>query len=298
MSLDCALAAARKPLDGECCYEIVLDGLIGGHSGADIDKGRASANPLMVRVLYSAMEQIPLLRLCDIHGGQFDNVISPSCRAKIAVPHEQAQALEQFLASFGGVLKNEWACEPGLSLSWNAAAPSDALSVRDTSRALHLLLGLPHGVQAMSMEFPGLVQTSLNFSFVCLEPDGLRFTCSIRSCIASQKAMMVQRVRAAVESAGGSVAERSDYPGWQYAKSSALRELILSAYRDISGREGRVVTSHGGLECGLFVDRIPGLDAISTGPDLQGVHSVHERVSVRSIAHLYDLVCEVLKRSR
>ena len=163
---------------------------------------------------------------------------------------------------------------------------------------LHVLLALPQGVQAMSMDFPGLVQTSLNLGVMGMEADGLHIAFSVRSCIASQKAMMVQRVRSIVEYAGGTVEERNGYPGWQFVKESAFRDLVLEAYREISGKEPLIEATHGGLECGLFMEKIPGLDALSMGPELHDVHSVRERLSVPSTERVYRLVCEILKRSK
>ena len=163
---------------------------------------------------------------------------------------------------------------------------------------LHTLLALPQGVEEMSADVPGLVQTSLNLGVMHLTEDGLHFPYSIRSCIASQKAMLAQSVHAIVEFAGGTVSERGNYPGWQYERDSKLRELVLGVYRDLTGAEAKLEATHGGLECGLFIEKIPGLDAISLGPELHDVHSVRERLSVPSTERVYELVCEVLRRSR
>ena len=193
-------------------------------------------------------------------------------------------------------LSGETGLHPTTSL---APAEADAaLSPEDTRRLLRTLVALPQGVQAMSADFPGLVQTSLNLGTMGLEEDGLHFSISVRSCIASQKTMMVQKVRAIVASARGSVAERGDYPGWQYAKESVLREDILAAYQAVTGKEGRIEATHGGLECGLFIEKIPGLDAVSAGPELVDIHSPQERLNVASVGRVYEMTCELLKRSR
>ena len=267
MRADCTLPGKREPLGGESCYAVTLSGLQGGHSGGDIDKGRGSANALMGRVLYSAMDQLPGLRLAAIQGGRFDNVICSRCDA-------------------------------GVTLECAKTEAASAVSAETTSVMLHTLLALPQGVEAMNVDFPGLVQTSLNLGVMHLTEDGLHFSYSIRSCIASQKAMLAQRVHAIVEFAGGTVSERGNYPGWQYERDSKLRELVLGVYRDLTGAEAKLEATHGGLECGLFIEKIPGLDAISLGPELHDVHSVRERLSVPSTERVYELVCEVLRRSR
>lgn len=299
MRADCTLPGKREPLGGESCYAVTISGLQGGHSGGDIDKGRGSANALMGRVLYSAMEQLSGLRLAAIQGGRFDNVICSRCDAVIAVPAGKEADLEQFIRGFDATLKNEYAgCDAGVTLECAKTEAASAVSAETTSVMLHTLLALPQGVEEMSADFPGLVQTSLNLGVMHLAEDGLHFSYSIRSCIASQKAMLAQRVHAIVEFAGGTVSERGNYPGWQYARDSKLRELVLGVYRDLTGTEGKIEATHGGLECGLFIEKIPGLDAISLGPELHDVHSVRERLSVPSTERVYELVCEVLRRSR
>ena len=297
--LDCLLSGALEDADGLAGYAITLEGLKGGHSGADIDKGRGSANQLMGRVLYSAMERIPGLCLADIRGGQFDNVICSTNRALIAVPRERGEQLQTFLVEFSRVLKEEYAVsDAGLTLSCRQEAVPRAMNAQATEQLLSALLAMPQGVQAMSMDFPGLVQTSLNLGVMGVEEDGLHLTFSVRSNAASQKEMLVQRVRAIVKCAGGTVTERNSYPSWPFARQSPLRDIAAEAYREISGRDAVITATHGGLECGLFMEKIPGLDTLSIGPELRDVHSVRERLSVPSTQRTYRLVREILRRSR
>lgn len=297
--LDCFLAGDQRPLHGETGYAVTLSGLLGGHSGGDIHRGRASANQVMGRVLYNALGQISGMRLADIRGGKFDNVICSSNQAKVAIPAGREADFEAFIQEFGNILKNEYAgCDDGLTLTCEKIALDSALSPKVTFRILRVLLVLPQGVQAMNADFPGLVQTSLNLGLMSVEEDGLHFGISVRSCIASQKDMVVQKVRAIVASARGRVSERGNYPGWQYARQSVLREDALAAYQAVTGREGTIEATHGGLECGLFIEKIPGLDAISMGPELHDVHSVQERLNVASTQRVYEVTCELLKRSR
>ena len=215
------------------------------------------------------------------------------------MPAGKEAEFEAFIREFDGILKNEYAgCDGGVTLTCKTAPLDAALTPEDTSAVLHVLLALPQGVQAMNVDFPGLVQTSLNLGVMKMEAGGLHFTVSIRSCIASQKEMMLQRVRALVTHAGGSAVSRNAYPGWQYARQSAMRDRLLSVWKELSGREGRIEATHGGLECGLFIEKMPGLDAVSLGPELHDVHSVREKLSVPSTERVYRLVLEFLKRSR
>ena len=206
---------------------------------------------------------------------------------------------DSHIREFDAVLKNEYVgCDDGICLKCEKTAFDAALDAATTSRMLHTLLALPQGVQAMNVDFKGLVQTSLNLGVMSMEDDGLHFTLSIRSCIASQKAMIAQRIRAIIELAGGVVEENAAYPGWQYRKDSVLRERVVEAYRTVSGKEGGITATHGGLECGLFIEKMPDLDAVSIGPELHDIHSVKERLNVASTERLYALVCEVLKNCK
>ena len=149
----------------------------------------------------------------------------------------------------------------------------------------------------MSADFPGLVQTSLNLGVLDLREDGLRATVSIRSCIASQAEMLRQRVQAVLESGGGTAEPRSPYPSWQYQKTSPMRQCLMEAYQSLTGREAVLEATHGGLECGIFIEKIPGLDAVSLGPNLKDVHSPRERLDVASTGRVYRLVREFLRQS-
>lgn len=297
--LDCTLNAPQENTDGMTGYRVTISGLKGGHSGVNIDQGRGNANCLMGRTLYSAMEKCPSLRVHDLAGGQFDNVICLRNDALVAVSASDAPAFEAFIKEFDATLKNEYAVtDGGISLTCEKTEVKSAVSGQETSRILHVLLALPQGVQEMNADFPGLVQTSLNLGVMHMDDKGIRSSFSVRSCIASQKQMLIQRVKSIVEYAGGTVGERSSYPGWQYDRNSALRKQVQAVYRDLTGCDGRIEATHGGLECGLFIEKIPGLDALSMGPELHDVHSVNERLNVASTERVYALVCEVLKRSK
>ena len=295
----CLLPGHPEPADSDTFFEVTLCGLQGGHSGAEIDKGRANANQLMGRVLYTAMQRLDTLRLADIRGGQFENVICPRNDAVVGVPAAKAEAFEAFITAFAAVLKNEYrGCDDGLQLTCRRVEARPALSVKTTHRVLTALLVVPQGVEAMNVDFPGLVQTSLNMGVMHMDGEGVHFTLSVRSCIASQKEMLLQRIGAIIELAGGTVEPGNDYPGWQYARESVLRDRVMAAYRAVTGKEGRIEATHGGLECGLFIEKMPWLDAVSLGPEMHDIHSERERLSVPSTAQLYEVVCRVLEMSK
>ena len=276
-----------------------LSGLQGGHSGAEIDKGRGNAVQLMGRALYGAMEQVGALRIADLRGGQFDNVICPRCDAVVAVPAGKEEEFTSFVRKFDRIMKNELSvADGGVTLSCAAVSGTAAYDADASARMLHALLVMPQGVQVMSPDFPGLVQTSQNLGVITAEDDGLRFSLSIRSSVASEKEMLLQKVRAIVTFAGGTVSTRGDYPAWQYARQSPLRDTVMAAYKRVTGKDGVALAIHAGLECGLLAGKMPGLDAVSFGPELLDIHSPRERLGVASVERMYQLVCEILKNCR
>ena len=169
MRADCHLPGTVEPVTGMAGYTVTLSGLKGGHSGADIHLGRASGNQVMGRVLYSAMKRFPGLRLAAVSGGQFDNVICSRCEAAVAIPAGNEKAFEDFIREFDAVLKNEYdGCDDGITLACAGTEVTAAVSAETTDVMLHTLVALPQGVQAMSVDFPGLVQTSLNLGVLRL----------------------------------------------------------------------------------------------------------------------------------
>lgn len=295
---DCCLPIRRQQF-GAPVQEIAVTGLVGGHSGAEIDKGRGNAVQLMGRALYGAMEQVGALRIADLRGGQFDNVICPRCDAVVAVPAGKEEEFTSFVRKFDRIMKNELSvADGGVTLSCAAVSGTAAYDADASARMLHALLVMPQGVQVMSPDFPGLVQTSQNLGVITAEDDGLRFSLSIRSSVASEKEMLLQRVRAIVTFAGGTVSTRGDYPAWQYARQSPLRDTVMAAYKRVTGKDGVALAIHAGLECGLLAGKMPGLDAVSFGPELLDIHSPRERLGVASVERMYQLVCEILKNCR
>ena len=298
-----ARANVRLPLASEVCslptVVLELTGLTGGHSGTEIDKGRGNAVQLMGRALYGAMEQVGALRIADLRGGQFDNVICPRCDAVVAVPAGKEEEFTSFVRKFDRIMKNELSvADGGVTLSCAAVSGTAAYDADASARMLHALLVMPQGVQVMSPDFPGLVQTSQNLGVITAEDDGLRFSLSIRSSVASEKEMLLQKVRAIVTFAGGTVSTRGDYPAWQYARQSPLRDTVMAAYKRVTGKDGVALAIHAGLECGLLAGKMPGLDAVSFGPELLDIHSPRERLGVASVERMYQLVCEILKNCR
>ncbi|MBO5496076.1 MAG: aminoacyl-histidine dipeptidase [Oscillospiraceae bacterium] len=283
------------PADYVCC-EFKVEGLKGGHSGAEIDKGRASATQLTGRFLHLA-ERETGLHICSMTGGTFTNVIPLYCSTVVALPAEKAERFAKLCGEYEKIFQAEYAvAEPGLRMSAAPCEKKDRMfGAARTRDLLNMMLLCPYGVQAMSMDIPGLVQTSLNLGVVSTDEQGITLSYSIRSALASQKQMLVERLQALCEVFGAEFSTHSAYPGWTYKRESVLRNALSNACEVVLGKKPAITATHGGLECGLFMEKIPGLDCVSLGPDLREVHSVRERLSIKSTEHLYQIMCRFLE---
>ena len=272
-------------------YEVVIDGLRGGHSGAEIDKGRANAIRLMGRFLYGAEQQTGL-RVASMEGGTFTNVIPLYCRAVVAVPEDKASEFEATVLYDAAMFKNEYlTADPGLAMrAVPAAAAERVFSEQRTRALLQMMVLAPNGMQAMSMDIPGLVQTSLNMGVVKTEGEGMALNFSVRSSIQSQKEALVVKLDALCGLLGASFCTHDPYPAWAFKKESRLRDAMAKACAGVYGKAPNITATHGGLECGLFMEKRPDFDCVSLGPDLREVHSVRERLSISSTEKLYRVV--------
>jgi len=281
---------------GFCAARITIEGLQGGHSGVDIDKGRASATQLMGRFLYKAEKELDI-RLCEITGGTFTNVIPLYCSAVVALEEAKLEKLIELCKEYEKMFKFEYAAvETGLSMNCSKADVAEKMaSAERTAKILSFMLLSPYGVQAMSMDIPGLVQTSLNLGVAATSDAGFVLSYSIRSAILSQKLMLVERLEELCAQSGAEMSCHAAYPGWAFKKDSKLRDAMSDACEAVLGKKPEITATHGGLECGLFMEKIPGLDCVSLGPNMEEVHSVRERLNISSTERLYNIVCKFLE---
>ena len=289
----CTLPVTRAPFSGTA-LTVTVGGLLGGHSGAEIDKGRANSSMLLGRVL-CALEQKTPLRVISVSGGLKDNAIPT---ASVALVAADAGAVQAVCAEMDAAFKKEYRVnDPAITVSARPAEssllPMDEASSRS---AVCLLACLPNGIQAMSADMPGLVQTSLNLGILTTGDDAVHASFSVRSSVATQKQMLIDRLRCLTESLGGSVSTHGEYPGWEFMPQSPLRDLMVQVFTDQYGYAPKVEAIHAGLECGLFSAKLPGLDCVSFGPDLKEIHTFRESLSVSSVQRVYAMVVETLKR--
>ncbi len=290
----CTLPVRRAAYAGTVC-ELAVDGLMGGHSGEEIHKGRANANILMGRAL-AELSNVTDLRLVTVLGGAKDNAIPRDAKAVLAVA--DYAAAEKAAQALGEALANEYrTADPDIRVSLRPAnsdlAPLDADSTR---RVAAFLFCAPNGVQMMSAEVPGLVQTSLNLGRVYTEGDTVVGWFMIRSSVNSQAAETTEKVITLTKALGGAVEIPASYSAWQYRPDSHLRDVMVEAFRAVYGEEPKVAALHAGLECGILSGKMPDLDCISFGPDLTNIHTPRERLHIASTERTWALTLETLKR--
>ena len=288
------LPMGRAPFEGTVCA-LMVDGFIGGHSGEDIHRGRANANRLMGRALMEIMAKTDL-RLLTVSGGAKDNTIPRDAAALIAV--KDLDAAKAAAAELAEALENEYrATEKKIRVrlfpTRSSFTPMDEDSTR---RAATFLFCAPNGVQMMSAEVPGLVQTSLNFAQVYTEDDKMVCRFMVRSSVNSQAAEIAHRVMALTRAMGGEAHIPSAYSAWQYRPDSRLREVMTDAFRTVYGAEPRIAALHASLECGILSGKMPDLDCISFGPDVVNVHTPRERLRIASTWRTWALLRETLRR--
>lgn len=285
-----------REVEGEV-LEVVIDGLVGGHSGAEIDKNRANANKLMGRFLYE-LGQKTMFTLAELEGGTKDNAITRKCKAVLVLEEEDRKTAEEFAASCQENLRKEYSgTDDNITVNMVSQGTKtiSALDMISKEKTVFFLMNIPYGIEKMSGEIEGLVETSNNIGVLRIEEGFLVSSCGIRSSVGSAKQFVSEKIQYLTEFLGGEYTVVGDYPAWEYKKDSALRELMADVYRDLFGKEANVKAIHAGLECGLFYDKIPGLDCVSFGPSMQDIHTTEEKLSISSTARMWEYLVKVLE---
>ncbi|MBQ1263910.1 MAG: aminoacyl-histidine dipeptidase [Oscillospiraceae bacterium] len=293
---NCVMAVETEPYAGTVCT-LSIEGLAGGHSGAEIHKERGNSNLLMGRLLTHLRRSFDL-RLVSVKGGLKDNAIPLATEAILAVKAEDVSALQAAAAAFASVLQAEYAIsDPNVKITFAANGSAEAaMTAASTDAVIDFLSLVPNGVAAMSMDIEGLVQTSCNLGVFSADASGLHAGISVRSSVASQKQMLLDRIEALTVRLGGSVTITGDYPAWEYRRESVLRDVMVDSFRSLFGHEPKVEAIHAGLECGLLSGKLPGLDAVSFGPDMFDIHTTRERMDIASIQRTWEYLLDILKR--
>ncbi len=275
---------------------LVVTGLQGGHSGVEIDKGRGNACQLLGRTLYELKQKCDY-RLNGMKGGLKDNAIPREAEAELILLEKDG---EKVIRAMEQVYQKKYSVtDPQVKLLWEEEEDPEsqtAMTEEATAKAVTALVNLPGGIQRMSFDIPGLVQTSLNLGIMRTDDTEISFSFSVRSSVGTEKAELVQRIRCLMEALGGSVSCTGEYPAWEYRQESALRDLMVQIYEEQYGEKPLVEALHAGVECGLFADKLPGLDCVSFGPDMDDIHTTKESMNVESVRRTWKYVLEILKR--
>jgi dipeptidase D len=284
--------------DGAAALEIHIAGLKGGHSGIDIHLQRGNAIKILARALHRAAVDHPLL-LAAFAGGSAHNAIPREAKAQVVIPggESDAQAVKAALSTELEAIRAEIRTpDPGLEFKIESSeAPGEVWDEATGAKVLNLITGLPHGVEAMSNEIAGLVETSTNLAVVT-EADGkLTILMSTRSSVASALEALRRRIRATATLAAAQVVEKAGYPGWQPDTGSRLLEVLKKLHVEVMGSEPEVGAVHAGLECGIIGEKFPGMDMISFGPQIEFPHSPDERVKIDTVERFYNLLAATLK---
>lgn len=277
-------------------FKIIINGLKGGHSGDDINKGLGNAIKILVRILHSASEKFGA-RLADINGGNLRNAIARESEAVVLINYVAEKDFSQLVHEIGQSVKNELkTTEPDLNISLlEAKIPEFVMNETSQHKLMLALYACPHGVIQMSRDIPNFVETSTNLASVKVIDDCYLVTTSQRSSVASALDDVVNMVASVFHLAGAEVKHTDGYPGWAPNTQSEILDIARSAYERLFKTEPKVLAVHAGLECGLIGEKFPGIDMISFGPDIKGAHSPDERISINSVQKFWDWTIEILK---
>jgi dipeptidase D len=277
-------------------YQIKVSGLLGGHSGDDINKGRGNAVKILNRLLWNTSHQFEV-RLSEINGGNLRNAIAREAFANIIVPSRFNNDFILYVKKFNTILKEEYKiAEPGLLISYNPIElPSFLIDLSTQDRLLNAMYACPHGVIAMSADVPNFVQTSTNLASIKMNEKYIEIGTSQRSSSEHSKADVVSMVESVFKLAGAKITHDDGYPGWTPDPKSPILDITRKAYIKLFSQEPKVLAIHAGLECGLIGEQYPGIDMISYGPTIKGAHSPDERLQIDTVQRFWDLTLEILK---
>lgn len=269
-------------------YKIRISGLIGGHSGAEIDKGRLNANIVLGNFLNSLTFDFNII---SIDGGLKDNAIPRESECIIC--YNGDLNLSEIATAYADEIRVE--TDNKLSITvMQTTASVDGFSIADSNTIVKLLCDVPNGIQAMSEDIEGLVETSLNLGILKTTDCGVHISFAVRSAKNICKEELLKKLKAIAENHGGEYADYGHYPAWEYRKDSPLIDKMVSVYKAMYSKDPVVETIHAGLECGILSDKLQNLDAVSIGPDMWDIHTPRERISVSSVERLYEFLIKLL----
>ena len=285
--IDISLPVKTKTHIGQI-YMLKIGGFKGGHSGVEIHKNRTNAIKCAAEILL----KLESLKLGKMEAGSADNAI-PSDAYAIFSTKSSIIEISNIVNDVKDALPKE-ECDATFNIEMSISS-AKVMSVEDSANLLAMIGEMPNGVTRMSEDIEGLVETSLNMGIMKLSDKSLDLTISVRSAKGEEKAKLISKVKEIAEGHGASVSVRGEYPAWEYRRDSHLRDVMCKVYRDMYCKDATVVTIHAGLECGIFSDKMEGLDCVSIGPDNHDIHTPDERLSLSSFNRVYEYLINVLK---
>lgn len=272
------------------CLKISVSGLTGGHSGVEIDKRRANANIILAK-LAAELSEHHNVELCSIEGGEKDNAIPRSASAVVA--SDDIDTVKAAVYSLAKKYKAPYSeTDPQMDI---AVSETDVTHIIK-SGAVKFLSTVTDGIRTMSSDIDGLVETSSNLGIVRTEKDRVQAVISVRSSVAAKKASLIKEISELAEKCGASVDVEGEYPAWEFNKNSIIQRIADEVYREQTGSDAEFTAIHAGLECGIFCDKLDGLDCISFGPDIHDIHTPQEKLDIESTARVFEFLKECLKR--
>ena len=275
---------------------VKISGLMGGHSGAEIDKNRANANSLLGKFLHG-LDAKAGYELISVQGGQKDNAITRESIAELLTVKENVEAVKEYAASMQTAWREEYTgTDEGITVTVTEEGEQDAKVLHPTSKekVVFFLVNVPYGVQKMSGTIKGLVETSTNIGILKTSEDEVMGSSSIRSSVETARDALSDKIQYLTEFLGGEYERQGVYPAWEYRKDSPLRDKMVEVYEEMYGQKPNVVAIHAGLECGLFYKKMEGLDCVSLGPDMKDIHTSEEVLSISSTERVWKYLVKVL----
>jgi dipeptidase D len=277
-------------------YKISVKGLKGGHSGDDINRGLGNANKILNRLLFKAWNQFGV-RLNEFNGGNLRNAIAREAEAIVLVNKAIIDKFNKLVEGFNKTVKMELkTTEPDLEVkTFQVERPYFVIDESSQRKLINVLYACPHGVIEMSRDIPNFVETSTNLASIKTEADYFCITTSQRSSVQSSLEDVANMVSSVFKLVDADIDHSDGYPGWAPNPKSEILDIARLSFRKLYNSEPKVLAVHAGLECGLIGEKYPGMDMISYGPDLKGVHSPDERINIKSVGRFWDLTLEILK---
>lgn len=276
--------------------ELLVDGCFGGHSGAEINKGRANANIVLGRVLH---ELVKLgLHIITMDGGQKDNAIPREARAVLLFDKADAEEATKLVASIEKDIRNEYkSSDSGIkvTLTIGDTEEREVLTRASSDNAIGFLFHSMNGIQTMSFEIDNLVESSLNLGIMETRNDEIIYSYAIRSSKASLKEVITEKMRSMAAIFDGTMTVVGSYPAWEYRADSRLQELAKDKYKELTGKSPEIYAIHAGVECGLFAEKMGQMDMISIGPDMKDIHTPKEKLSISSTQRTWEYLLLILK---